>query len=250
MDKKILDEVKNLVTKAKKIVVFTGAGVSTNSGVPDFRGPNGLYSTVGKRFNLPYPEAVFDIDYFHRNPLPFFQLSKEMFGEKIQPTLFHKFVANLEKHNKLSILMTQNIDMLHTLAGSTKQIECHGTYSYATCLKCRKKFKLDDIKQTMLAGEVPYCECGGIIKPDIVFFGENLPTEFYEIMNNPPEADLLIVAGTSLTVYPAAQFPLYYLGRVPSVLINLQRTEYDSKFNYVIHEDIDEITKQIGVYIE
>jgi NAD-dependent SIR2 family protein deacetylase len=97
----------------------------------------------------------------------------------------------------------------------------------------------------MSKGEIPYCECGGIIKPDIVFFGENLPQEFYNIMQNPPEADLVIAAGTSLTVYPAAGFPLIYCkNRVPSILINMQKTEYDSCFDYVIHQDLDEIAMQ------
>ena len=240
------DKAIELIRNAKKMVVFTGAGVSTNCGVPDFRGPNGLYATVGKRFNLPYPEAVFDIDYFRQNPLPFFQLSKEMFGEKIQPTIFHKYIAQVEAEGRLSILVTQNIDMLHTIAGNKKQIECHGTYSHATCTRCGKHYQLADIEETMSKGEIPYCSCGGVIKPDIVFFGENLPMEFYDIMQDPPEADLVLAAGTSLTVYPAAGFPLLYCKKkIPSILINMQNTQYDSYFDYVIHEDIDEFAKKV-----
>ena len=245
MDNKQLKKVVNLFKNSDKITVFTGAGISTNCGIPDFRGPEGLYTFVQEKYNLPYPEAIFDIDFFHRNPAPFYQLSKELFTEEIKPSVTHQFVAWLEEQNKISLVMTQNIDMLHTIAGNKKVIECHGGYQTAHCTKCEKKYSFKDIEQSMRKGKVPYCTCEGVIKPDVVFFGEQLPFEFYKAYQSPPETDLLVVMGSSLTVQPAAGFALNIAKDTASILINLDRIDYEYMFTYTIHEDLDKFSKLI-----
>ena len=239
-------EIKNLIEQSKNIVVFTGAGISTSCGIPDFRGPNGLYNTIQSKYKLPFPEAIFEINYFKQNPLPFFKLTKEMFSENISPSLFHKYIAELEKEGKISIVVTQNIDMLHQKAGTNKILECHGTYETATCLLCKKKYTIKEIEPFLLKGEIPYCYCRGVIKPDIVFFGEKLPMPFYEILQNPPKSDLLIVAGTSLTVFPAASFPINYFNKVKSIIINKEQTAYDKYFDFVMNIETDDFVKLLS----
>jgi NAD-dependent SIR2 family protein deacetylase len=245
LDKKTLLEIVNLFNNAQKITVFTGAGISTTCGIPDFRGPHGLYSFVQEKYELPYPEAIFDINYFRENPEPFFDLSKELFSVNIIPSLSHKFIAWLEKENKIALVMTQNIDMLHRKAGNKKIIACHGTYTTAHCLNCNKLYKLEEIEESMKKGEVPYCECGSFIKPDVVFFSEQLPIEFFDVYQNPPETDLLLVMGTSLTVQPAASYALKIADSTKSIIVNLESTAYDSIFNYSIKEDLDKFSKQV-----
>lgn len=245
MDSDQQDKIVKLFKNSKYITAFTGAGISTSCGIPDFRGPKGLYSFVQKKYNLPYPEAIFDIDFFKSNPMPFYQFSKELFTEKAMPSITHKFIAWLEKQNKISLVMTQNIDMLHTIAGNKKVIECHGGYQTAHCINCGKKYKFEDIENSMKNGKVPYCNCGGIIKPDVVFFGEELPFEFYKVYESPPKTDLLVVMGSSLTVQPAANFALNIANSTASILINLDRTDYDYMFTYTIHDDLDKASKMI-----
>ncbi len=245
MDKETLLKIVNLFKKANKITIFTGAGISTNCGIPDFRGHNGLYSYVQNKYNLPYPEAIFDINFFKENPEPFFNLSKELFNVNVSPSLSHKFIAWLEEKNKIALVMTQNIDMLHRKAGNKKVIECHGTYSNAHCINCKKSYKIQEIETSLKKGEVPYCSCGSVIKPDVVFFSEQLPMEFFNAYQNPPETDLLFVMGTSLTVQPAASFALKLADSADSIIVNLKETSYDSKFNFSIKEDIDTFNKQV-----
>lgn len=233
----------DLIRTSHDIVVFTGAGISTNSGIPDFRGPKGLYTQIGKRFNLPYPEAIFDIEYFVHHPEPFFQLAKDLLTQRAEPTLCHRFLAWLEKRGKLSLVMTQNFDMLHSLAGSKKVLECHGTLRTAHCMKCRKPYSVEDIEQPILAGEIPHCKCGGIIKPDIVFFGESLPPDFYTYLERPPKADMILVLGTSLNVQPAATFALRLVSQVPSVMVNLASTSFDRRVTHSFLMDLDDFAE-------
>lgn len=234
-----MDSVIKLVKESRNIIFFTGAGVSTNCGLPDFRGEKGLYSYVESKYNLPYPEAIFELDYFNRNPKPFFKLSRELLNSNVQPSKTHNFITWLEQSGKLSLVVTQNIDMLHEKSGTRSVLPCHGTYERATCLKCRKEFEYSDIKKDILNGEVPRCACSGVIKPNITFFGENLPKSFYDVMDSPPEADLVIVVGSSLNVQPAASFPLLYRGSCPIVIVNRDKTIYDDLFTYVVNEDCD-----------
>jgi len=235
----------DLIKSSEKIIVFTGAGISTNCGIPDFRGKNGLYEIVKKKYNLPYPVAVFYFSYFKYNPQPFYHLSKELLNIDIKPSISHKFIAWLEEQGKLKLVITQNIDMLHTKAGNKNVIECHGSYLTAHCIKCSKKFDLDQIEGKIKKGEIPLCECSGIIKPDVVFFGEQLPNNFYNAYQHPPEADLIMVMGSSLMVQPAAGFALMYAEKIKSIIINNDKTNYDNMFDFVLNMDLDEFSKTV-----
>lgn len=240
-----MKDIINLFKKAEKIVFFTGAGVSTNCGIPDFRGENGLYSYVKEKYNLPYPEAIFDMIYFKKNPVPFFLLSRELLSNDIEPSVTHKFISWLEMCGKTVLTVTQNIDMLHQKSGSKNVLPCHGTYESARCIDCDMEYRYKDIEIKLLAGKIPICRCGGVIKPDITFFGESLPDSFYFTFNNPPEADLIIVMGTSLEVNPAAQFPLLYRGRCPLILVNNKETRYDDFFTHICNLDCDDFSARV-----
>lgn len=237
--------VYKLVKNKRKIGIFSGAGISTSCGIPDFRGEGGLYSFAQERYNLPYPEAVFDLEYFKKCPKPFFLLSRDFLNEDVTPSFSHNYIASMEKDGKIEVVVTQNIDMLHEKAGSKKVVNCHGSYRSGTCRNCSKKYTFGDIEDSLKIGDIPLCRCGGIIKPDITFFGESLPMEFYTLLENPPQLDLLIVIGTSLTVEPAAGFPRNYFGRIPTILINRDKTPYDDFFDYIVRESIDDFFKGV-----
>src|SRR5690554_435430 len=234
-----------LIKKSKNILVFTGAGISTSSGILDFRSENGLYSLLSKNTDLPYPEAIFDIQYFKKNPKPFFSLAKNMLELHAKPTKCHHLVAELEKRNQISLVLTQNIDMLHQAAGSKKVLECHGSFMTAHCLDCHSAYNLSDYKQRVLNDLIPYCNCGGIIKPDITFFGENLPSAFYNLLQHPPAIDLVLILGSSLNVQPAAGFALEMAKKAPSILVNLGATPYDDAIDLVYHNDLEVFAEYI-----
>ncbi|WP_028974127.1 Sir2 family NAD-dependent protein deacetylase [Spirochaeta cellobiosiphila] len=240
-----MDEAVQQLKEAKNIVVFTGAGVSTSSGIPDFRGPNGLYSFAEKKYNLPYPEAIFDINYFHKHPEPFFMLSKELLAQDIHPSPVHEFLSWLESKNKLELILTQNIDMLHTKAGNEKVLECHGSYLTGHCMECQTSYQYDEYAQDIQSDQIPICQCGGIIKPDVVFFGEALPDEFYRVVRNPPKADFILVLGTSLQVHPVAGIALDWVKNVSSLLINQELTGVESSFSFTFQNDLDQTIKEI-----
>lgn len=237
--------VYKLVNNKKRIGIFTGAGISTSCGIPDFRGEGGLYSFAKEKYNLPYPEAIFDLEYFKKYPKPFFLLTRDFLNESVTPSFSHEYIADMEKRGVIELVVTQNIDMLHEKAGSRNVINCHGSYTSATCRNCLKKYSFEDIEASLKSGEVSKCSCGGVIKPDITFFGETLPRKFYELLENPPELDLIIVVGTTLTVEPAASFPKHYLGRCPTILVNRDETPYDSYFDYVVRDSIDDFFKGV-----
>ncbi|GAB0087531.1 NAD-dependent protein deacetylase [Sergentomyia squamirostris] len=195
----------------KNIVTMVGAGISTSAGIPDFRSPDtGLYSNLQK-YNLPYPTAIFELEYFLNNPQPFFTLAKELYPGTFKPTPCHYFVKLLNDKGLLKRHYTQNIDTLERIAGlpSEKIVEAHGTFFTNHCLLCRKDYTMAWMKEEIFADRVPTCtECNGIVKPDIVFFGENLPKEFYELPSEDfQDCDLLIIMGTSLEVHPFASLP-------------------------------------------
>ena len=240
MNPSAIGEIIDLLTSAHRILVVTGAGISTSSGIPDFRSPEGLYATAEERYHLPYPEAIFDINYFHTNPKPFFLLSKELLDAEIEPTPGHRFLAHLEQDGKTVWVVTQNIDMLHEKAGSKKVVECHGSYRRGRCLSCGRAFAFDEFARAIAAEEIPRCECGGIIKPDVVFFGEELPEDFMKLYFNPPPADLLLVMGTSLTVQPVAGFALSLAPSIPSILVNREAGPHDREFDHLFHGELDE----------
>lgn len=176
-----------------------------------------------KEYNLPRPESVFERDYFNQNPRPFFSVSKKLLPGEFKPTPAHYFSVLLQKKGILLKYYTQNIDDLDRRAGleSQKLVECHGTYRTSTCLKCHKSYNTQDIKVKILSDEIPKCECGGIIQPDVVMYGDDLPDEFFEILENDFEnCDFLFVIGTSLKVEPFPSIIEYVPREIPRVLIN------------------------------
>ncbi|XP_061682810.1 NAD-dependent protein deacetylase sirtuin-2-like isoform X7 [Syngnathoides biaculeatus] len=216
--------------KCKNIICMAGAGISTSAGIPDFRSPNtGLYANLQK-YNLPYPEAIFQIDYFKKNPEPFFALAKELYPGQFKPTVCHYFMKLLKDKELLKRCYTQNIDTLERVAGleSGDLIEAHGTFYTSHCVKftCHKEYNLDWMKEKIFSDDIPRCEkCKSLVKPDIVFFGESLPVRFFTSMKMDfPRCDLLIILGTSLQVQPFASL----VGRVskscPRLLINMEKT--------------------------
>uniref|UniRef100_A0A914USD2 NAD-dependent protein deacetylase n=1 Tax=Plectus sambesii TaxID=2011161 RepID=A0A914USD2_9BILA len=237
---------------AKKIVVLAGAGISTPSGLPDFRSPNsGLYDNL-EQYSLPYAEAVFDIEYFVRNPVPFFQVAKKLYPGNYAPNSAHSFIKLLQDKNMLLRMYTQNIDGLERLAGikEDKLIEAHGSFSTAACIACDKKYTADDIKADIFSDRIPKCtKCQNIIKPKIVFFGEMLPKRFMMHLQDLPMADLLIVMGTSLEVYPFSSLADAVSARIPRILINKKIAgtfKYSPRPNDLVHEgDIVEAIEQL-----
>ncbi|XP_062535674.1 NAD-dependent protein deacetylase Sirt2 [Armigeres subalbatus] len=207
----------------KKIVTMVGAGISTSAGIPDFRSPDtGLYNNLLK-YNLPYPQAIFELEYFYQNPKPFFQLAKELYPGTFKPTPSHYFVKLLERKGLLIRHYTQNIDTLERIAeiNEEKIVEAHGTFFTNHCLQCRTAYSLDFVKEKIFDDEIPTCACGGVIKPDIVFFGEGLPERFHVLPNKDfAECDLLIIMGTSLTVQPFASLVEYVNDDCVRLLIN------------------------------
>ncbi|CAF1684207.1 unnamed protein product, partial [Adineta ricciae] len=202
----LIESIKN--GKYKRIVVLAGAGISTPSGIPDFRTPGtGLYDNL-RRYNIPYPEAIFELDYFYRNPKPFFHLAKELYPGRYLPNVIHYFIRYLHDQNILHRVYTQNIDGLERMAGipADKIVEAHGTFMTATCQRCGQKYASEDIRQRIFDDEIPRCtkssRCTGVIKPDIVFFGEDLPRRFDMYSRDLPNCDCCIVMGTSLAVAP------------------------------------------------
>jgi NAD-dependent deacetylase len=191
------------VRSARRAVALTGAGISTAAGVPDFRGPQGLYVTG--RYD---PQATFEIGGFLRDPAPFFRFTRDVLGlvADLKPTFTHRFLAELEAAGTLQTVITQNIDPLHQRAGSRSVIAVHGGYWTSHCLECHGRFSLDDLLELLDTAPVPHCPCGGVVKPDVVLFGEPVYA-MEEAVAAVAEADLLLVLGSSLAVYPAAWLP-------------------------------------------
>lgn len=212
----------------KRVVVMTGAGISTSAGIPDFRSPEtGLYANLA-RLNLPYAEAVFDISFFRSNPRPFYELAHELYPGKYRPTVTHSFISLLNAKGMLLKAFTQNIDCLEREAGvpGDKIVEAHGSFATQRCIDCSTEYPGEQMKENVAKKEVPRCvkqRCNGLVKPDIVFFGEALPESFHRNRALPASADLAIVMGTSLTVQPFASLPLFVREETPRVLINMER---------------------------
>ncbi|XP_078077204.1 NAD-dependent protein deacetylase sirtuin-3 [Mustelus asterias] len=202
---------------------MTGAGISTPSGIPDFRTPGtGLYDNM-KQYDIPYPEAIFDIDYFVWNPKPFFCLAKSLYPGNYKPNDIHYFLRLLHDKGLLLRLYTQNIDGLERAAGipSEKLIEAHGTFSTASCSLCNSPYPSEKAKAAILQDEIPRCEtCLGIVKPDVAFFGESLPKDFYSYRKEFKQSDLLIVMGTSLEIEPFASIVNSVQPHIPRLLLN------------------------------
>ena len=237
-----IEKLKKAIDESKKIVVFSGAGLSTNSGIPDFRSADGLYNQkVG--YNVP-PEEIISHSYFLKYPEEFYKFYfDKMIYPNALPNLAHKYFHELEEMGHDVTVVTQNIDNLHQMAGSKKVIELHGSVMRNYCMKCHKFYDLKDIYNKDF--KVPYCDCGGIIKPDVVLYEEQLNSKAIDdALNAISNADMLIVVGTSLTVYPAAGFVRYYNGD-KLVLLNKSKTQYDSYANIAIHDDIKNVIEEL-----
>lgn len=234
---------KSLVDKSQKIVFFGGAGVSTESNIPDFRSESGIYHA---RNAYGYsPESIVSADfYFNKNEV-FYKFYKEnLVYADAEPNDAHKALAKLEKEGKLSAVVTQNIDGLHQKAGNSNVFELHGSVARNYCEKCGKFYDLEYImNEDNCRKGVPYCSCSGRIKPDVVLFGEMLNDEVIAgAIKAISEADLLIVGGTSLAVYPAAGLINYYRGK-DLVLINKTETPFDGRASLVIYDSIGKVMK-------
>lgn len=211
------------------VFVLTSAprsGISTAAGIPDFRSPDtGLYANLA-RLDLPHAEAVFDITYFRSNPLPFYTLAHELHPGRFRPTLSHCFIRLLSDKGLLLKLFTQNIDCLDLEAGvpASQIVEAHGSFADQHCIECKNAYPADMMKENIEAKSIPRCKiCDGLVKPDIVFFGESLPAAFHQNRLLPSKADLCIVMGTSLTVQPFASLPDFCPKGIPRLLFNLVR---------------------------
>ncbi|XP_067831025.1 LOW QUALITY PROTEIN: NAD-dependent protein deacetylase sirtuin-2 [Heptranchias perlo] len=219
-----------LSEKCQKIICMVGAGISTSAGIPDFRSAGtGLYHNLQK-YDLPYPEAIFETGYFKQNPEPFFALAKELFPGQFKPTVCHYFMRMLRDKGLLLRCYTQNIDTLERVVGMRDEdlIEAHGTFytSHCTNSTCRKQYNLDWMKTQIFTKPLPKCkECNSIVKPDIVFFGDSLPQQFFATMESDfPKCDLLIIMGTSLQVQPFASLASRVSDTTPRLFINKEIT--------------------------
>ena len=233
---------KNILENATSLVVFTGAGISVPSGIPDFRSDNGIYNQKTK-INIP-PEEIISHSFYLNHTKEFFDFYKEkMCYPSAKPNAAHKYFANLEKKGVNVTIITQNIDGLHQEAGSSRVYELHGNVHRNYCEKCNRFFGLDYV---LNHDGVPTCDkCGGIVKPDVVLYEESLDENTISLsISAIMTCDVLVIVGTSLTVYPAAGFIRYFKGRY-LILINKDKTQYDNSADMVFNEDVADIVKKL-----
>ncbi len=230
-----LETLKSWVENSNNVVFFGGAGVSTESNVPDFRSADGLYNL---KYDYP-PETIISHSFYMRNPKEFYRFYKDrMLYPDAKPNPAHLALAKLEEEGRLKAVITQNIDGLHQAAGSKKVLELHGSVHRNYCTSCGKFY---DMNAVLEQDGVPYCSCGGRIKPDVVLYEESLDSDVIEeSLRYISNADVLIIGGTSLTVYPAAGFIHYYNGK-KLVLINKSATPMDRQANLVINQPIGQV---------
>ena len=236
------ETLKEIIKESRNIVVFTGAGISVPSGIPDFRSADGIYNQKTK-FKAS-PEDIISHTFFVNNTEDFYSFYKDkMCYPKAEPNAAHKYFADLEKKGKNVIVVTQNIDGLHQKAGSSIVYELHGTIHQNFCMRCGRMFGLDYV---MNAKGVPHCDkCGGVIKPNVVLYEEGLDEDtISRSINAIMTCDTLIIIGTSLRVYPAAGFIRYFRGKY-LVVINKDATAYDSNCDLVFNEDVINVIKNI-----
>lgn len=235
----MITTLKTWIKESKSAVFFGGAGVSTESGIKDFRSVDGLYR---QKFEYP-PETIISHSFYLKNPEYFFRFYREkMMPLGFEPNVTHKVLARLEQEGHLAAVVTQNIDGLHQKAGSQTVYELHGSVLRNYCTKCRKFHDAEFVKN---ARGIPLCDCGGIVKPDVVLYEEPLDGSIMTAAAQAiSQADLLIVGGTSLTVYPAAGMLEYYRGK-RLVLINRDETPYDSYADLVFHDSLGCVFSQL-----
>ena len=237
-----IEKLQKIIDESNNIVFFGGAGVSTESGIKDFRGKNGLYKE-GQRKNLNVsPEYMLSISCLIDEPLEFFEYYRNNLNcEDAKPNITHKYLKKLEDRGKLKAIITQNIDGLHQKAGSNNILEIHGTTYRNYCMDCNKEYPHDYIFKSK---GIPRCSCGGIVRPDVVLYGEMLPNSYIKAIDYIRKADLLIVAGTSLTVQPASGLINYFRGN-NLVIINLSKTPYDNVATLVFNKPLKEVISKL-----
>ncbi|HIT85480.1 MAG TPA: NAD-dependent protein deacylase [Candidatus Ornithomonoglobus intestinigallinarum] len=241
METEKLNELQRLIDESDHIVFFGGAGVSTESGIPDFRSQDGLYN---QKYDYP-PEVILSHTFFVNNPVEFFRFYRDkMLYLDAEPNAAHIALAKLEKRKKLKAVITQNIDGLHQKAGSNVVLELHGSVHRNYCTKCGKSYGVDAI---LNSEGVPRCECGGIIKPDVVLYEEPLDEYIMSMAAAYAQsADVFIVGGTSLSVYPAAGFVYRYMGD-KLILINKSKTNIDKDARLVFNDSIGEVFSRLKI---
>ena len=236
-----IGKLKEMIRDSRRIVGFTGAGISVPSGIPDFRSANGIYQ---QKLNRTYsPEEMVSHSFLMAHPEEFYAFYREkMLYPEAEPNAAHKWFADLEKDHDVTIV-TQNIDGLHEKAGSTKVLNLHGTVHENYCVRCGRKYSMKTVYE---AEGVPKCGCGGMIRPNVVLYEESLDERVIEkTVDAIRKADMMIIVGTSLVVYPAASFVRYYPGD-KLVLINLSRTGMDGYANLCIYEDCEKVAKALA----
>jgi NAD-dependent deacetylase len=239
-----IERAAELIRRSRHMVAFTGAGHSTPSGIPDFRSPG---SGLWERTN---PMAVASIWSFRLNPKSFYDWIRPQMPTmlKAEPNLAHLALADLEARGILKAVITQNIDNLHQRAGSQRVLELHGHMREATCVRCYKEVAVDPmLEEFMKARHVPRCECGGVLKPNVILFGEQLPIRvFNQATEEASHCDLMLVAGSSMTVTPAADLPYLALkNEAKGIIVNFQPTGFDQAADVVIHGDVTEVLPAI-----
>lgn len=233
-----IDKLKKIIDENDNIVFFGGAGVSTESGIPDFRSVDGLYN---EKYDYP-PEQILSHTFFYNNPKYFYKFYREKMNSlNVKPNITHKKLVELEKRNKLKCIITQNIDGLHTKAGSKNVLEIHGSIYRNYCDKCHKFYSVESVFDEY---NIPLCECGGFIKPDVVLYEEPLNETYDKAIEYISKCDVLIVGGTSLMVYPAANLINYFRGKY-LILINKDKTNYDSMADIVIHDKLGNVFREL-----
>jgi len=243
----VAKELFNKITQAKHCTAFTGAGVSTLSGIRDFRGKDGLYNDFDA-------EKIFDIDYFKSDPSFYYKTSASFIYnlEQKEPSIVHNVLAGLEKRGFIKALITQNIDLLHSKAGSSRVIEIHGSPKIHYCLRCPDvSMPFEEAAEIVNSGNLPRCvKCYSVLKPAITFFGESLPLNaLKDAVKEAEKSDLMLVLGTSLTVYPAASLPQYTLSNGGEVVIvNDMPTPLD-KLAVLRFDDLQEVFEELGRHI-
>lgn len=237
------NELSQIIAESKSTVFFGGAGVSTESGIPDFRSVDGLYN---QKYDYP-PEEILSHTFFENNTAEFYRFYRDKilsYADKAEPNAAHRKLAELEETGLLSAVITQNIDGLHQAAGSKNVLELHGSVLRNYCTRCGKSFSLSDI---MNSQGVPHCTCGGVIKPDVVLYEEALDSDtLTSSVRAIAKADTLIIAGTSMTVYPAAGLVNYFSGR-KLVVINMSPTSADSRADMLICGKVGEILSEVKI---
>lgn len=233
-----------LIHQSRRMAAFTGAGHSTPSGIPDFRSP---HSGLWEKHN---PMLVASIWAFRLNPHSFYDWIRPMVDTmtNAEPNPAHKALAELEKLGYLQVIITQNIDDLHQRAGSQHVLELHGHLRQATCVRCYKKVAVDSAVENLIrSGQIPRCECGGVMKPDVILFGEQLPIRVLnQATQEARNCDLMLVAGSSLEVMPAADIPFLAVDSgARAIMVNLEPTAFDSRADVVIHGDVAEILPRL-----